>query len=65
MNLLGKIGYKKTGYFAGLHGVLTKVDYEPFCNNPDLYIIKFSNGGGVMAHKDDIEIIEGGNNYEA
>ncbi|MFT8313313.1 MAG: hypothetical protein ABF633_03545 [Clostridium sp.] len=57
-NIIGKKGFKKTGFYAGLIGVISKSDWEGF---EHLYKITFKYGGSVLTNIDDIQIVEGGN----
>ncbi|GAB6153681.1 hypothetical protein JCM17380_24310 [Desulfosporosinus burensis] len=56
MDIVGKKGYKKTGYFSGLIGTIAKGD--GVVGFEHLYKIVFKNGSAVMASKKDIQVIE-------
>lgn len=55
--LIGKKGYKKTGFFAGVVGTIERSDLA-------LYRIVFSNGSSVGARKEDIELVEDETNQQ-
>lgn len=55
-NIIGKKGYKKTGHFSGLVGTIEKEDGRMGLKN--LFVIRFKNGGGVVASEKDIQLIE-------
>lgn len=53
-NIVGKKGYKKSGFFEGLVGVIEQCNTEGF---EHLYRLVFDNGGSVVASENDIEVV--------
>lgn len=52
-NIIGKRAYKKSGFYAGLIGIIDSKD-KIF----DSYLIKFKDGSGVYASINDMVILE-------
>lgn len=54
INIVGMKGYKLSGFYEGLIGIIEKSNTEGF---EHLYRIKFGDGSGVLASWDDIATI--------
>jgi len=53
---IGRLAYKKNGFFGGLIGRIERSKYE---HAPSDYIIEFPGGGGVgIVNTSDIEFID-------
>ncbi|MFB5758901.1 hypothetical protein [Paenibacillus medicaginis] len=52
IDVVGKKGYKKYGYFSGLTGTIER------CDSITPYKIVFEGGGSVGAHLKDIVVVE-------
>lgn len=54
MNIVGKKGYTKSGYYAGLVGDIGKCTVEGF---EHLYTVIYEGGSGTVTDKNDIEVV--------
>lgn len=54
MDIVGKRGYKKSGFYEGLVGDIEKSTVEGF---EHLYKIVFEDGSGVITSANDVEIV--------